>query len=119
MEQKLDSYHQPVTGRNILRFALPTIIMTVFNTFYTCLLYTSRISSVTAPSSPSWASASKNLSAECPGAGAQQTAQTKKQVPPRAARIFHGAAPGVPLRRTRSVTKIGVVWVSAPPFSPT
>lgn len=35
MEQKLDSYHQPVTGRNILRFALPTIIMTVFNTFYT------------------------------------------------------------------------------------
>ncbi len=35
MEQKLDSCHQPVTGRNILRFALPTIIMTVFNTFYT------------------------------------------------------------------------------------
>ena len=32
---KLDSYHLPVTGRNILRFAFPTIIMTVFNTFYT------------------------------------------------------------------------------------
>ena len=35
METKLDSYHRPVTGRNILRFALPTIVMTVFNTFYT------------------------------------------------------------------------------------
>ena len=35
MENKLDSYHLPVTGRNILRFALPTIVMTVFNTFYT------------------------------------------------------------------------------------
>ena len=35
MEPKLDSYHQPVTGRNILRFAFPTIVMTVFNTFYT------------------------------------------------------------------------------------
>ena len=32
---KLDSYHLPVTGRNILRFAFPTIVMTVFNTFYT------------------------------------------------------------------------------------
>ena len=32
---KLDSYHLPATGRNILRFALPTIVMTVFNTFYT------------------------------------------------------------------------------------
>ena len=35
METKLDSYHRPATGRNILRFALPTIVMTVFNTFYT------------------------------------------------------------------------------------
>lgn len=35
MKTKLDSYHQPVTGRNILRFAFPTIVMTVFNTFYT------------------------------------------------------------------------------------
>ena len=35
METKLDSYHLPVTGRNILRFAFPTIVMTVFNTFYT------------------------------------------------------------------------------------
>ncbi len=35
MDQKPDSYHQPVTARNILRFALPTIVMTVFNTFYT------------------------------------------------------------------------------------
>ena len=35
MESKLDSYHLPVTGRNILRFAFPTIVMTVFNTFYT------------------------------------------------------------------------------------
>ena len=35
MENKLDSYHLPVTGRNILRFAFPTIVMTVFNTFYT------------------------------------------------------------------------------------
>ena len=34
MEQ-LDSYHLPVTGRNILRFAFPTIVMTVFNTFCT------------------------------------------------------------------------------------
>ncbi len=33
--EKLDSYHMPVTGRNILRFAFPTIVMTVFNTFYT------------------------------------------------------------------------------------
>ncbi len=33
--EKLDSYHLPVTGRNILRFAFPTIVMTVFNTFYT------------------------------------------------------------------------------------
>ncbi len=32
---KLDSYHLPVTGRNILKFAFPTIVMTVFNTFYT------------------------------------------------------------------------------------
>ena len=35
MEHKLDAYHLPVTGRNILRFAFPTIVMTVFNTFYT------------------------------------------------------------------------------------
>ena len=35
MEHKLDAYHMPVTGRNILRFAFPTIVMTVFNTFYT------------------------------------------------------------------------------------
>ena len=35
METGLDSYHRPVTGRNILRFAFPTIVMTVFNTFYT------------------------------------------------------------------------------------
>ncbi len=35
MENKLNSYHLPVTGRNILRFAFPTIVMTVFNTFYT------------------------------------------------------------------------------------
>ena len=35
METKLDSYHLPVTGGNILRFAFPTIVMTVFNTFYT------------------------------------------------------------------------------------
>ena len=35
MDAKLDSYHLPVTGRNILRFAFPTIVMTVFNTFYT------------------------------------------------------------------------------------
>ena len=33
--EKTDSYHLPVTGRNILRFAFPTIVMTVFNTFYT------------------------------------------------------------------------------------
>ena len=33
--EKLDSYHLPVTGKNILRFAFPTIVMTVFNTFYT------------------------------------------------------------------------------------
>ena len=37
MENKLDSYHLPVTGRNILRFAFPTIVMTVFNTFYTMM----------------------------------------------------------------------------------
>ena len=35
MNQKLDSYRLPATGRNILRFAFPTIVMTVFNTFYT------------------------------------------------------------------------------------
>ena len=35
MENKQNSYHLPVTGRNILQFALPTIVMTVFNTFYT------------------------------------------------------------------------------------
>ena len=35
MENKLNSYHLPVTGGNILRFAFPTIVMTVFNTFYT------------------------------------------------------------------------------------
>ena len=35
METKLDSYHLPVTGKNIFRFAFPTIVMTVFNTFYT------------------------------------------------------------------------------------
>ncbi|MGI6180723.1 MAG: MATE family efflux transporter [Agathobaculum sp.] len=35
MRTKLDSYHQPVTGRNVLGFAFPTIVMTVFNTFYT------------------------------------------------------------------------------------
>ena len=35
MTTKLDAYHRPVTGRNILRFAFPTIVMTVFNTFYT------------------------------------------------------------------------------------
>ena len=35
MTNSLASYHRPVTGRNILRFALPTILMTVFNTFYT------------------------------------------------------------------------------------
>ena len=35
MDSKLSSYQLPVTGRNILRFALPTIVMTVFNTFYT------------------------------------------------------------------------------------
>ncbi|MCI9508390.1 MAG: MATE family efflux transporter [Angelakisella sp.] len=35
MKNKLDSYHLPVTGRNILQFAFPTIVMTVFNTFYT------------------------------------------------------------------------------------
>ena len=35
MEHKLHAYHLPATGRNILRFALPTIVMTVFNTFYT------------------------------------------------------------------------------------
>ena len=35
METNLNSYHLPVTGRNILRFAFPTIVMTVFNTFYT------------------------------------------------------------------------------------
>jgi len=35
MDNKLDSYHLPVTGGNILRFAFPTIVMTVFNTFYT------------------------------------------------------------------------------------
>ena len=35
MSNKLDSYHLPVTGKNILRFAFPTILMTVFNTFYT------------------------------------------------------------------------------------
>ena len=35
MDAKLDSYHRPVTGGNLLRFALPTIAMTVFNTFYT------------------------------------------------------------------------------------
>ncbi len=33
--EKTDSYHLPVTGKNILRFAFPTIVMTVFNTFYT------------------------------------------------------------------------------------
>ncbi len=33
--EKADSYHLPVTGKNILRFAFPTIVMTVFNTFYT------------------------------------------------------------------------------------
>ena len=27
MENQLDSYHLPVTGRNILRFAFPTIVM--------------------------------------------------------------------------------------------
>ena len=32
MDAKLDSYHRPVTGGNLLRFALPTIAMTVFNT---------------------------------------------------------------------------------------
>ena len=35
MENTLGSYHLPVTGKNILRFAFPTIVMTVFNTFYT------------------------------------------------------------------------------------
>lgn len=35
MKTNLDSYHLPVTGRNILRFVFPTIVMTVFNTFYT------------------------------------------------------------------------------------
>ena len=35
MKASLDSYHLPVTGRNILRFEFPTIVMTVFNTFYT------------------------------------------------------------------------------------
>ena len=35
MKASLDSYHLPVTGRNILRFVFPTIVMTVFNTFYT------------------------------------------------------------------------------------
>ena len=35
MDTKLDSYHRPATARNILGFALPTIVMTVFNTFYT------------------------------------------------------------------------------------
>ena len=35
MENKQNSYHLPVTGRNILQFALPTIVMTVFNTYYT------------------------------------------------------------------------------------
>ena len=33
--KKLDPYHLPVTGRNILKFTFPTIVMTVFNTFYT------------------------------------------------------------------------------------
>lgn len=32
---KLDSYHLPVTGRNILRFAFPTIVMMVFMGLYT------------------------------------------------------------------------------------
>ena len=35
MENTLGSYHLPVTGKNILHFAFPTIVMTVFNTFYT------------------------------------------------------------------------------------
>ena len=35
MGNTLNSYNLPVTGRNILRFAFPTIVMTVFNTFYT------------------------------------------------------------------------------------
>ena len=35
MKASLDSYHLPVTGRNILRFVFPNIVMTVFNTFYT------------------------------------------------------------------------------------
>ncbi len=35
MQTELNSYHLPVTGKNILRFAFPTIVMTVFNTFYT------------------------------------------------------------------------------------
>ncbi len=35
MNDKLEAYRRPVTGRNILRFAFPTILMTVFNTFYT------------------------------------------------------------------------------------
>jgi putative MATE family efflux protein len=35
VKASLDSYHLPVTGRNILRFVFPTIVMTVFNTFYT------------------------------------------------------------------------------------
>ena len=68
-----------------------------------------RTLSVTAPSSPSSASASKKKrnagSAERPGAGAQETAQTEKRVPPPAARIFRGAVRRVPLRRTRSMRK--------------
>lgn len=35
MTAKADPYRLPVTGGNILRFALPTMVMTVFNTFYT------------------------------------------------------------------------------------
>ena len=35
MKQKPDAYHLPATGKNILRFAFPTIVMTLFNTFYT------------------------------------------------------------------------------------
>lgn len=31
----LDSYHLLVTGRKILRFAIPAIVMTLFNIFYT------------------------------------------------------------------------------------
>ena len=33
--QKENPYSQPVTFRNVLKFAVPTIIMTVFMSFYT------------------------------------------------------------------------------------